>query len=210
VRQSHEYLREGTMKILTLFNPATGQVRIQPASQSSNTVLHAWLKAELLAILAMLPPLATPLLDPTANRALWQAWQHDLTIRFTLPEILPPLRLLLVWDNLAGHKTAELVVWLCQHGIMPLYTPLGGSWLNMAESIQRILKRRALGGQHPQTPEQIGEWFGQTANAWNRHPTPFIWHGKRWQRRRSRTGDRRHRVGGSAAYANRPVPRRRP
>jgi hypothetical protein len=79
----------------------------------------------------------------------------------------------------------------------------------MAESIQRILKRRALGGQHPQTPEQIGEWFGQTANAWNRHPTPFTWHGKRWQRRRPRTGDRRHRVGGSAAYANRPVPRRK-
>ena len=84
------------MKILTLFNPATGQVRIQPASQSLNTVLHAWLKAELLAILAMLPPLAAPLLDPTATRALWQAWQHDLTIRFTLPETLPPLRLLLV------------------------------------------------------------------------------------------------------------------
>jgi hypothetical protein len=79
----------------------------------------------------------------------------------------------------------------------------------MAESIQRILKRRALGGQHPQTPEQIGEWFGQTANAWNRHPTPFTWHGKRWQRRRPRTGDRCHRVGGSAAYANRPVPRRK-
>src|ERR687897_2643090 len=171
VRQSHEYLREGTMKILTLFNPATGQVRIQPASQSSNTVLHAWLKAELLAILAMLPPLATPLLDPTANRALWQAWQHDLTIRFTLPEVLPPLRLLLVWDNLAGHKTAELVVWLCQHGIMPLYTPLSGSWLNMAESIQRILKRRALGGQHPQTPDQIGVWLEATARGWNTDPT---------------------------------------
>ena len=73
-------------------------------------------------------PLATPLLDPMATGALWQAWQHDLTVRFTLPEILPPLRLLLVWDNLAGHKTAELVVWLCQHGIMPLYTPLGGSY----------------------------------------------------------------------------------
>ena len=35
VRQPHEYQREGTMKILTLFNPATGQVRIQPARQSA-------------------------------------------------------------------------------------------------------------------------------------------------------------------------------
>ena len=30
---------------------------------------------------------------------------------------LPPLRLLLVWSNLTGHKTSEL--WLCAHGIMP-------------------------------------------------------------------------------------------
>ena len=42
-------------------------------------------------------------------------------------------------DNLAGHLTPRLVVWLFEHGIMPLYTPLGGSWLNMTESIQRIL-----------------------------------------------------------------------
>ena len=67
-------------------------------------------------------------------------WQDGLTAPFTLPEQLPPLRLLLVWDNLAGHKSADMVLWLsCQHGIMPLYMPLGGSWLNMAESIQRIL-----------------------------------------------------------------------
>jgi transposase len=59
-----------------------------------------------------------------------------------------------------------------------VYTPLGGSWLNMAESIQRILKRRALAGQHPQSPAEIGTWFEQTAQAWNRQPTPFVWHGQ--------------------------------
>ena len=96
---------------------------------------------------------------------------------------MPPLRLLLVWDNLAGHKTPEMVVWLCQHGIMPLYTPLGGSWLNLAEAIQRILKRRALDGQHPHSPAEIGIWFEQTAQAWNLQPTPFVWNGKRRQRR---------------------------
>ena len=50
-------------------------------------------------------------------------WQDGLTAPFTLPEPLPPLRLLLVWDNLAGHKSTDMVWWLCQHGIMPLYTP---------------------------------------------------------------------------------------
>jgi hypothetical protein len=51
--------------------------------------------------------------------------------------------MLLIWDNLAGHRSDKMVDWLFAHGIMPLYTPLGGSWLNMAESMQRILVRRA-------------------------------------------------------------------
>src|SRR3712207_8745057 len=106
---------------------------------------------------------------------------------FTLPENLPPLRLLLVWDNLTGHKTPELVLWLCAQGIMPLYTPVGGSWLNMAESTQRVLKRRALAGQHPHSPAAIGSWFEQTARWWNAQPTPFIWNGRRVAGMRSRS-----------------------
>jgi transposase len=125
-----------------------------------------------------------------------------------MPHELPPLRLLLIWDNLTGHKTPELVLWLCQHGIMPLYTPLGGSWLNVAEAIQRILKRRALDGQHPQDPAEIGTWFEQTAHAWNQQPTSFVWSGKRRQRRRKRPGDG-HPVGGAAAHTQRPLPRLR-
>jgi transposase len=139
-------------------------------------------------------------------RAAWQAWQQGLAVHFTLPEQLPPLRVLLVWDNLAGHKTPEMVLWLCQHGIMPLYTPLGGSWLNMAESIQRILKRRALDGQQPQSPAEIGAWFEHTAGSWNRQPTPFVWNGKRRQRRRRRASDG-HPTGGSAALTYRVLPR---
>ena len=39
---------------------------------------------------------------------------------------LPPLRILLVWDNLAGHLSHELMGWLFQQGVMPLYTPIRG------------------------------------------------------------------------------------
>jgi transposase len=46
----------------------------------------------------------------------------------------PPLRIVLVLDNLAGHLSYDLVGWFFEHGVMPLYTPVGGSWLNMAES----------------------------------------------------------------------------
>jgi hypothetical protein len=43
-----------------------------------------------------------------------------------LLSVLPPLRMLLVLDNLAGHKTPAFVCWLFAHGIMPLDTPVGG------------------------------------------------------------------------------------
>ena len=101
----------------------------------------------------------------------------------TLPKLLPPLRMLLVWDNLAGHLTPDMVLWLIAQGIMPLYTPLGGSWLNMAESVQRIIVRRALDGQAPETPQQIIEALEATAKGWNHDPTPFVWGGQRAARR---------------------------
>jgi hypothetical protein len=202
--QPHEYIRGGTTKILTLFHPATGQVRLQSAACCTNAVLHPWLRERLSAILAELPPPA-PSQDPAATQAAWAVWQAGLTMPFTLPHNLPPLQLLLVWDNLTGHKTPDLVLWLCAHGVMPLDTPVGGSWLNMAESIERVLKRRALDGQHPHSPEEIGCWFEQTARCWNEQPTPFVWNGKRRQRRRRSGGDQTHRLGGSGACTPRPL-----
>jgi hypothetical protein len=206
--QPHEYIRGGTTKILTLFHPASGRVRLQPAARRTNAVLHPWLRERLSEILAAQPgPKAS--LAPAVTRAAWAVWQAGLMQPFTLPEDLPPLRLLLVWDNLAGHKTPDLVLWLCAHGVMPLYTPVGGSWLNMAESIERVLKRRALDGQHPHSPEAIGSWFEQTARCWNEQPTPFVWNGKRRQRRRS-GGEQIHRLGGSGACTHKPLTRSRP
>jgi hypothetical protein len=206
VRYAHEYLRAGTAKQLTLFHPATGQVRVKGVQQCPNAVLHPWLKEELAAILAALP--APVVVSAEDNQRAWARWQDGLTIRITLPEVLPPLRMLLVWDNLAGHLTPSLVLWLFAHGIMPLYTPLGGSWLNMAESIQRILKRRALDGHAPTTPEEIITWLEDAARGWNRDPTPFVWGGRR-QARRARARQRRHALGGSGACTRRPLPRRR-
>ena len=114
--------------------------------------------------------------------------------------------MLLVLDNLAGHKTPELVCWLFDHGIMPLYTPVGGSWLNMAESLQRILKRRALDGRYPTDAGQIMAWFEAAARHWDAAPTPFVWGGKRATRRR-RQRERRHRLGGSGACTRTPLRR---
>jgi transposase len=184
-RLPHEYARGGTAKLLTLFRPKTGSVRAKGVLSAPNAILHPWLKEELTQILE-------PILRREAEEkgfrlsesklpvgARWRTWlwPHESD------ESLPPLRLILVWDNLAGHLTPDMVVWLFQHGIMPLYTPLGGSWLNMAESVQRIIVPRALAGQHPQNPQEIITWLEQTVAGWNADPTSFVWGGKRKARR---------------------------
>jgi hypothetical protein len=205
-RYPHEHIRHGTAKLLTLFHPASGQVRVKGVASAPNTVLHAWLETELAAILATLPE--PPPQSEQERRATWERWQAGLTSKFTLPERLPPLRLLLVLDNLSGHKTPALVLWLVAHGVMPLYTPLSGSWLNMAESIQRILVRRALEGQTPASPEDIMGWLEETARGWGADPTPFAWAGKRQLRRQRSRQRHQHALGGSGACARRPVHRR--
>ena len=193
-QQPHEYIRGGTTKILTLFHPASGQVRLQSATRGTNAVLHPWLRERLSAILAALPvPQAA--LDPAVTRL---HGREPVAV-----EAADPGR-----DGL-GVPSSDLVLWLCAQGVMPLYTPVGGSWLNRAESIERVLKRRALDGQHPHSPDEIGCWFEQTARSWNEQPTPFVWNGKRRQRRRRSGGDRTHRLGGSGACTYRPLRRSR-
>ena len=200
VQQPHEYIRKGTAKLLTLFHPASGQVRVQGVLSSANSILHPWLKTELSAILATLPE-ALPL-DPQTNRQFWDSWQVGLSSPLSWPEPLPSLRMMLIWDNLRGHHTPEMVLWLIQHGILPLYTPLGGSWLNMAESMQRILVSRGLNGQHPQSPEQLITLLQGVAQGWNKAPTPFEWGGRR-AARRNRARQRRHALAGSGACIRR-------
>jgi hypothetical protein len=188
-RQPHEYMRDGTAKLLTLFRPATGEVQAKGVRSAPTAVLHPWLQDALTAILAMLP-VVTLREEERPEAAQWKTWLgHEPRAP------LPPLRLILIWDNLAGHLSYAILDWLFCHGVMPLYTPLSGSWLNLAESLQRIIVRRALAGQHPQTPEEIITWLEETVAAWNEDPTPFTWGGKRKERR---DRARQRRLGGSA------------
>jgi DDE superfamily endonuclease len=197
--QPHEYERGGTAKLLTLFRPSTGQVRAKGVIEAPNAVLHPWLQEQLSMVLAEIekqqPTEALPSEEERPLYARWETWLGHPPGR-----PLPPLRILLVLDNLAGHLSYDLVRWFFDHGVMPLYTPIGGSWLNMAESVQRILVRRALSGQYPQNAQEVIDWLEQSVAGWNEHPTPFVWNGKR-RRRRERAHLRR--LGGSgAALAN--------
>jgi DDE superfamily endonuclease len=195
VLQPHEYTRGGTAKRLTLFRPATGQLRAKGVTCATHAVLHPWLKEHLLEVLAEIerksPQNELPPEDERPLGARWQTWLGHPPSR-----PLPPLRIVLVLDNLAGHLSADLVQWFFDHGVMPLYTPLGGSWLNMAESVQRIIVSRALSGQHPKNAQEVIDWLEQTVAGWNAQPTPFVWNGKR-RRRRERA--RLRRLAGSGA-----------
>jgi hypothetical protein len=213
----HTYVRGGTAKMLTLFHPASGKVRVKGVLHSTNAILHPWIKEQITEILAALPTvtvLPTSALPPEAvlalseeeNRACWKGWQESLTVKFTLLDNLPPLRLLLIWDNLTGHWNTDLLIWLMRQGVMVLFTPLSGSWLNLCESVQRIIVRRALSGQSFETPEQVMTSLESVARGWNRDPTPFVWGGRR-KARRERARDR-HRLGGSGGFTRRPVRRR--
>lgn len=208
--QPHEYVRGGTAKMVTLFHPATGQVRAAAVPQVTNAVLHPWLHRELAGVVAQMG--AHQAATGPAEQADLRSWSHwgyspERIAEFT-QNPAPEVRVLLVLDNLAGHKSKPFVGWCIEHGIALLYTPLGGSWLNMAESVQRIIQRRSLEGQHPQSSQDVMDWLMAGVRGWNANPTSFEWGGKRMARRQ-RARERRHAVGGSDACTRRPIARRR-
>jgi hypothetical protein len=76
-RQPHEYIRNGTAKLLTLFHPASGEVRVKGVTQTTNAILHPWLKEQIGEILELLPEKL--LLDDELNQQLWKEWLESLS-----------------------------------------------------------------------------------------------------------------------------------
>jgi hypothetical protein len=178
-RVPHEYVRGGTAKLLTLFRPATGAVRAQPVLGAPNAVLHPWLRHEVAALLADLPELPADVAAVRASHAFWAVWQAGLATPVALPdapEALPPLRALLVWDTLAGHKTPAVVAWLVGHGVLPLYPPLGGSWLGdpLGDGGVGAAQPRPAGARRPAPSERPAghRLAGRHGPRLERHPHP--------------------------------------
>jgi hypothetical protein len=72
--------------------------------RSTNPILHPRLKRELEAILKQCPP--APQVVPKGQH--WQDWDIYPTTK-QLDRIFPPVRLVLIWDNLAGHHSHSIV-----------------------------------------------------------------------------------------------------
>jgi hypothetical protein len=201
-RQPHEYIRGGTAKMLTLFRPKDGELYLEPVARTANSVLHPWLMGELENVLAGLPE------NRREIDAIWFDWDTwrwpDERIREYTSTPAPCVRMLLVLDNLKGHYSKSFVVWCLEQGVALLYTPLGGSWLNMAESVQRIIVRRVIPGQHYHSACALMDALRSASRWWNANPTPFVWGGRR-KERRLRARDRRHALGGSGACSHKPL-----
>jgi transposase len=92
-----------------------------------------------------------------------------------------------VLDNLNIHHPAEVAAWAAvperRDRLELCYTPTNGSWLNLVESFFRTLDRRVYTGTDFRTMPQLEAALEAGLAAWNAHPTPFTWRGKRWQRR---------------------------
>jgi len=78
-------VRQGTAKLLTLFHPASGEVRVRGVRRATNEVLHPWLKEELSTVLETLPP-PKEVLSAEHNRDEWHSWQEGLSVKVTLPK----------------------------------------------------------------------------------------------------------------------------
>jgi hypothetical protein len=223
----HEYVRGGTCKLLTLFHPATGHVHLQPVGSCTNPVLHGWLKERLATMVATLvATLPAPAgragrrsRDPQRVGGL--AGRSGGTLHLArrtaaaahAPRVGQPRRpqdgrdgglAVPARHHAALHPARRQ---LAEHGRVHPARPQAAHARRPAPAEPTASTRRA-DGQHPQSPAEIGGWFEQTAQAWNRQPTPFLWNGKRRQRRRKRPGDR-HAIGGAAAHTWQPLPAHR-
>jgi hypothetical protein len=111
---------------------------------------------------------------PSQIRRGTSNWQQGLQVHITLPPVLSAPRLLLVWHRPQGNWTPELIGEVSLHDFMPLDTPLCGSWLNMAKSMQRIMVRRALTGQYPQTPEKSLRYWKRPSMHRTNSPRSYV------------------------------------
>jgi len=148
IRRSHNRVPHGSRKVIQPPNPMSTNAAERPNSSPSFAQPRAAYApkassqlptpccipggteqlSEVLAEIEKKHPRAE--LPPEAERPACARWETWLGHPPRNPE--PPLRIVLVLDNLAGHLSYDLVRWLFDHGVMPLYTPIGGSWLNTA------------------------------------------------------------------------------
>ena len=82
-----------------------------------------------------------------------------------------------ILDNLSAHKTPTVQKWLLRHRRFHLhFTPTYGSWMNLVERWFSALTTRKLQRSAHRNVKELADDIRAWADAWNKNPTPFVWH----------------------------------
>src|SRR5881409_3681009 len=81
-----------------------------------------------------------------------------------------------ILDNSSTHSTPAVQAWLDRHPQVHFhFTPTGASWINLVEAWFGILTRKSIRRGSFDTVRALVRHIEAYIEAWNSHPTPFVW-----------------------------------
>jgi transposase len=88
----------------------------------------------------------------------------------------PRRNLHVILDNSSTHLTPAVQQWLAANPRVQFhYTPTSASWLNQVEGFFGILTKQSLSLTNFPSKQALRKHIEEYIQAWNEHPTPFIW-----------------------------------
>lgn len=83
---------------------------------------------------------------------------------------------ILILDNLAAHKTIDVLLWTLAHPhVRFLFQPTYAPWLNLIEPWWKTLRSLALKGRRFEGADDITHAVAQATAYWNVHRHPYFW-----------------------------------
>lgn len=122
---------------------------------------------------------ALNVLDGTVFGRCMQRHRHQEFLRFlgAMERDIPAGKIIhVVLDNVATHKTPEVLKWLSRHPRWVFhFTPTAGSWLNAVETFFSALTRRRLRRGVFRSIADLQAAIHRYLNEHNDDPKPFVW-----------------------------------
>jgi transposase len=122
---------------------------------------------------------ALNVLDGTVFGRCMQRHRHQEFLRFlnAIERAIPAGKIIhVVLDNVATHKTPEIIRWLSRHPRWVFhFTPTSGSWLNAVETFFSALTRRRLRHGVFRSVADLHTAINRYLEDHNDDPEPFVW-----------------------------------
>lgn len=84
--------------------------------------------------------------------------------------------LILIMDNLAVHKTMDVLLWALAHPrVRFLFQPTYAPWLNLIEPWWKTLRSLALKGKRFENEQQLRDAILAGTHYWNCQRKPYVW-----------------------------------